>query len=352
MRTETTPPMRIEDPAAWTAADFENDRPAWLTRLSEEELEELEAAGRTYLASGKDLGEIDAAAFPLPRMKERLAALRQTLIDGIGFEVIRGLPVKTWPKALSATVYCGIGAHLGSARSQNAQGHLLGHVTDTGADPKNANTRIYQTRAGQTFHTDSADVVGLLCLQNAKEGGDSLVVSTVSIHNEMMKRDPELTRLLHGPIATDRRGETPPGEKPYFTIPVFNWHEDRLTGVYQRPYIESAQRFDDAPRLTDAHIAAFDLFDEISTAPEMHIRMRLEPGDIQFVYNHALLHDRTPFVDWPDPAERRHLLRLWLAIPGDRTLPEVFRQRYGPIEVGDRGGIICEGTTLNASLDF
>jgi hypothetical protein len=83
----------------------------------------------------------------------------------------------------------------------------------------------------------------------------------------------------------------------------------------------------------------------------MHVRMRLQPGDMQFVYNHAQLHDRTGFVDWDEPENRRHLLRLWLSAPGDRELPKVFEQRYGSIEIGNRGGIITENTVLTAPID-
>jgi alpha-ketoglutarate-dependent taurine dioxygenase len=110
--------------------------------------------------------------------------------------------------------------------------------------------------------------------------------------------------------------------------------------MYQRQYIDSAQRFADAPRLTDRHLEALNLFDKLANDPRLHLKMRLRPGDMQFVYNHSLLHDRTSFVDWPEPNQRRHLLRLWLSIPGDRTLPECFNQRYGSIDVGNRGGIV------------
>jgi hypothetical protein len=109
--------------------------------------------------------------------------------------------------------------------------------------------RIYQTHERQTFHTDSCDVVGLLCLREAKSGGDSLLVSSTTIFNELRRQDPGLAALLFEPIATDRRGEVPQGMKPYFEIPVFNWHEGRLTAIYQRQYIDSAQRFADAPRI-------------------------------------------------------------------------------------------------------
>ena len=183
------------------------------------------------------------------------------------------------------------------------------------------------------------------------EGGDSLLVSTLTLYNEMMARRPDLARLLFDPVATDRRGEFREDQKPYFEIPVLNWHKGRLTGLYQRQYVDSAQRFPDAFRLTDAHVEALDMFDALANDPALHLKMRLAPGDMQFVYNHTMLHDRTGFRDWPDPADRRHLLRLWLSLPGDRPLPTCFSQRYGNLTPGDRGGIVVEGTLLNAPLD-
>ena len=220
-----------------------------------------------------------------------------------------------------------------------------------GPTARDANTRIYQTAERQSFHTDSADVVGLLCLREAMEGGDSLLVSAVTIFNRMLEARPDLAKLLFDPIATDRRGEIPEGARPWMEIPPLSWHADVLTVFYQRQYIDSAQRFDGAMRLTHDHVAALDMFDGLANDPELHLRMRLRPGDMQFVYNHAFLHDRTGFTDWPDPARRRHLLRLWLSMPGDRELPDCFRERYGEITVGDRGGIITAGTRLHAPLD-
>ena len=323
----------------------------WLRRLSADEIAELEQAAQSYLAKTKDIGDISKDKFPLPRFGAHLAKLRDTLIDGIGFEVIRGLPVAKYSQEFAATIFCGVGAHLGSARSQNAKGHILGHVRDVGADAKDPNTRIYQTAERQTFHTDSADVVGLLCIREAMEGGKSLLVSTAAIYNEMLRRRPELVALLFEPIATDRRGEVPEGQKPYLQIPPLNWHTGFLTGFYQRQYIDSAQRFSDAPRLTPAHVEALDLFDTLANDPRLHFGMQLQPGDMQFVYNHALLHDRTGFRDWPDANQKRHLLRLWLSVAGDRALPECFKQRYGSIEIGNRGGIVTKGTKLNVPLD-
>jgi hypothetical protein len=251
----------------------------------------------------------------------------------------------------AATAFFGLGAHLGNARSQNGKGHVLGHVRDLGLDAHDPNVRIYQTNARQTFHTDSCDIVGLLCLKTAKSGGLSALVSSTTIFNEMRRRRPDLLQLLFQPIATDRRGEVAAGQRPYFEIPVFTWHEGFLTAIYQRQYIDSAQRFPDAPRLTPAHIEALDLFDALANDPQLHMFMAFQPGDVQLVHNHTVLHDRTGFVDWPEPAHRRHLLRLWLAASDARPLPAIFAQRYGSVTVGDRGGIIVRGTRLHAPLE-
>lgn len=344
-------PPAFTGPAAWIGRDLAARPEAWHLTLTDAQIADLEQAAQAYLALGRDIGEITADAFPLGPFADHLTALRKKLIHGVGVEVISGLPIDDYAQEMAATIFCGIGAHLGRARSQNAAGHILGHVRDMGADPKDTNTRIYQTSARQTFHTDSADVVGLLCLQDAKEGGDSLLVSAETIYNRMRAERPDLLALLFDPIATDRRGEVPDGMKPFMEIPVLNWYAGHLTVFYQRQYIDSAQRFPEAMRLTPAHIEALDMFDALADDPELHIQMRLKPGDMQFVYNHAQLHDRTGFVDWPDPGQRRHLMRLWLSVEGDRPLPECFKQRYGSIEIGNRGGIITAETRLHAPLD-
>lgn len=344
-------PERITGPAAWLGEDMQHRSDEWLVHLTDADIADLERAAEHYLSLDRDVGEITAADFPLSSFGAHVGALKEKLLYGIGFEVLRGLPVEDYDQELAATIFCGVGSHIGSARSQNAQGHILGHVRDTGASSKDTSTRIYQTAERQSFHTDSADVVGLLCLRDAREGGDSLLVSALSIYNRMRAERPDLLELLFDPIATDRRGEIPPGAEPYMEIPVLNWHAGHLTVFYQRQYIESAQRFEGAMRLTPEHVAALDMFDALAEDPRMHVRMRLEPGDMQFVYNHSQLHDRTAFLDWPEPSRRRHLLRLWLSPQGDRELPECFRQRYGSIEVGNRGGIITQHTVLSAPID-
>jgi hypothetical protein len=336
--------------AAWYGPEI-TGRDDWLMPLVSAEIAEIETATRALASREADIATIAARDFPLPTLGPRLRSrVRDEVLNGRGFLLMRGLPVARWSLREAATAFFGLGAHLGQARSQNGKGHVLGHVRDLGLDAQDPNVRIYQTNARQTFHTDSCDVVGLLCLRTAKSGGLSALVSSTTIFNEMRRRRPDLLARLFAPVATDRRGEVAEGQKPYFEIPVFNWHQGFLTAIYQRQYIDSAQRFPEAPRLTPARIEALDLFDALANDPALHLFMAFEPGDVQLVHNHTVLHDRTGFVDWPEPERRRHLLRLWLAASDARPLPEIFAQRYGSVTVGDRGGIIVRGTRLHAPL--
>jgi len=343
-------PDIIEHPAAWYGRDLIKATDRWIVQLSSAEIIELEAAAKRYLDSGSDLSTLSAADFHLPTLSSRILNLRDTLLHGIGFALWRGLPVHQYDAEFVAAIYVGIGAHLGQARSQNAKGHLLGHVKDTGQNLEDPDVRIYQTTRRQTFHTDSTDVVGLLCLADAQHGGESLLASSLTVYNEMRQRYQSLTDRLFEPVATDRRGEIPSGQKPWFEIPVLNWHQGYLTALYQRIYINSAARFSEAIPLGEQHREALDRWDELMNDPGIHLSMHLEPGDMQFVYNHHLMHDRTAFSDWESLHKRRHLLRLWLSIPGDRPLPPVFSQRYGSIEIGNRGGILTTASNLHVPL--
>lgn len=337
------PPKQIS-PSAWIGSDLAKRCNDWLKDLTSADISELECAAEPLVTEQFNIGTMTKAQFKLPNLSQKLTALRCELIFGRGFSVLRGLPVGNYSEREAATIFYGIGTHLGLARSQNAAGHVLGHVRNLGASSNDPNVRIYQTTERQTFHTDSTDVVGLICLQSAKSGGLSQLVSAQTIYNKMLKSRPDLLKLLLQPIATDRRGEVPDGMLPYLMIPVFSWFKNYLTPFYQRQYIDSAQRFDETPRLTENHLEALNYFDNLANQPDLNLPMQLERGDMQFVYNHALLHDRTAFDDWPEFEYKRHLLRLWLSIPGDRPLPVEFATRFGSVEVGNRGGIVVPGS--------
>ncbi len=335
--------------AAWTGADMAQ-RTDWIETFSAAERAEIDAAIAEHKAAGREMGEITPATFRLPTLAPRLTRILGDIQHGRGFALLRGFDVASRPIEDSAIGYLGIGAHLGGFRSQNAKGHLLGHVKDLGLDIRNPKVRYYQTNRELEFHTDSCDIVGLICLKTAKSGGGSRIVSSVAIHDRMLAESPELWRALFNAMPTDRRGEIPPGMLPWFEIPVFNWHKGDLSTIYSGQYIRSAQEnFPQARRLTAVEHAALDRLDEL--AAEMSLEMEFRPGDMQFIHNHQLLHSRTDFEDWPEPERRRHLLRLWLAPRQARELPPVYAQRYGDITPGNRGGIVVKDTVLRFTLE-
>ncbi|MEO3475346.1 TauD/TfdA family dioxygenase [Roseomonas sp. CAU 1739] len=341
----------IKGPAAWRGSELQAD-PTWLHHFSDTELDEIATATRMHKASGRQMGEITRESFKLPCLGPRLDAILQELLHGRGFVQFRGFDVGAVTMEEAAIAYLGVGVHLGSFRSQNAKGHLLGHVRNLGLDINKPTTRYYQTDRALEFHTDSCDIVGLLCLMPSKSGGESRIVSSVTLHDVMLERRPDLRAALFNAFPTDRRGEIPKGMLPWFDVPVFNWHAGELTTIYSGQYIRSAQaNHEAARRLTPIEIEALGYLDALTNDPRLNLTIEFRPGDMQFLHNHQILHSRTDFEDFPEPERRRHLLRLWLAPAGARSLPPRFAQRYGSLEVGNRGGIITESTVLQFALE-
>jgi Taurine catabolism dioxygenase TauD, TfdA family len=343
-------PPALSGRSAWYGPEIA-ERADWIEPLSPAELAEIESAGQRLAHREIDWQAVRQDDFPLPMLRPRLLGILHEVLEGRGFVLLRGLPVERWGQRFSAAAFLGLGLHWGNLRSQNRDGHLLGHVKDMGLTSQDPNVRIYQTRERQNYHTDSCDVVGLLCLRPAKSGGLSSLVSSVTMFNEMRTRRPDLARVLFERIETDRRGEVPAGQEPFFRIPVFNWYAGLLSTIYHRSYIESARRFPEVPPLEPAQIEALDLFDQLANDPAVNFQMEFQPGDIQLVHNHTLLHDRTAFEDWPEPERKRHLLRLWLAPEGARPLPPVFAERYGSVVPGQRGGVMVPAMRLQIPWD-
>ena len=171
---------------------------------------------------------------------------------------------------------------------------------------------LYRTRSKLDFHTDGADIIGLLCLKRAKSGGLSRIASSVSVFNEVRRLRPDLVPLLFQGFYWDREADAGPGEPPYFNFPICRYENGRLGTLYIGWYIRNAQRFKEVPRLTASQSELLDLIDTIANEQKFYLDMDFEPGDMQFLKNAVILHARTEYEDWAEPAKKRHLLRLWL----------------------------------------
>ena len=264
-----------------------------------------------------------ASRFPLPALSPVLGAIAAELINGRGFCRISALPVERIGFDDASWIYWGIGLHLGSPWPQNAKGHLLGDVKDQRKRPDDPTARGNELGGvAQAFHSDGSDLVGLMCLDNGVSGGESLIANAVAAHNMLVESDAELTALLYDGLPYDFRGEQREGSSPFYHVPIFSRHDDRLFVRYIRPYIEASQRHADAPRLSDGQRAAMDAYDAYIYDPDNRVEMKFEPGDIQFVNNYHVLHGRRAYVDDPESGRVRWLKRLWLATdilgPGDR----------------------------------
>jgi len=314
-------------PSAWTAAELAG-RSDWITYLTPDDVSELENALAHIKKRGISIPHISRDDFPLPTFSGKLDTVRQALEDGVGIALIRGLPVDRYTKADAAAIYWGIGSHIGRACAQNAQGDMLGHVRDLGADLRSdMRARGYQTRNNLPFHGDATDIVGLLCLRKSKSGGASRIVSASKLYNVFAATRPDLCRLMAEPFYADRRGEEVDGRKPYYVRPCFSFQNGRLYVWHTRTYIESAQRFPEVPRLTAQQYEALDYLQSLCNDPQYCFEMDFEPGDMQFLCNYTVFHSRTEYEDWPEPERKRHLLRLWLRTPFFSDLPQAFEDR-------------------------
>jgi hypothetical protein len=340
-RQPSRPMEPAVDPAAWYAEDVAASQ-AGVFHWEPHELAEIEAATLAYEKSGKPMIEIGRDNFLLPKTEPTLARIKDELKDGVGFALIHGLPIQQYSREQQAILYLGLGSYFGRACSQNYMGHVLGHVKDLGYDYNDPNHRAYHTRDELDFHADSCNVVGLLCLRHAMKGGLSRIVSALTMYNEMLKRRPDLVAELVKPIPRDRRGEVPEGKKPYWYAPIFSYQDGYLTVSGGRKYIDSAQRFPEVGTFSDKLVEAMDLFE--SLCHELEHYQEFQPGDIQLLNNHVIMHSRTEYWDWPnEPEKKRHLLRLWLEARDIRPILPVYYERIN--------GIVLKDTVLKVPLD-
>lgn len=328
------PVTPITTPDAWVGEMLQSDV-SWIERLTSSDIAELRAAVVHARATGKDMKDWTRDDFPLPALSARIARWSRELDRGRGFVLVRGLPVMELGKEASAFVYWGMGLYMGRAISQNTDGDLLGHVRDTGADPKKYGVRLYKTRAEQDFHTDGADIIGLLCLRQAKSGGVSRIVSSVSLFNEMARARPDLLSTMFEAFPFDTQGQQRPGERGWFPLNICQFTDDRLRTFYIPWYIRESQQHADAPRLTAAQQDVLSFLEATANDPRFYLDMHFEPGDIQFLKNASVFHKRSEYEDFDEPDMKRHLLRLWLVDPafsaGDEKLRKGIERVENPV---------------------
>ena len=342
----------VVGPEAWIGSDMAHLQSEWCHEWTVAEIAEIQSAVDKVCRSGLDFLQLTKADFPLPTVSKRLLYMRQYLLEGPGFYIFRGFPLDGLSLREAATAFWGIGLYIGRPCSQNGKGHVLGHVKNLGLDYRDPLARGYQTSAALPYHTDSSDLVGLMCWQPAKAGGLSSIVSSTTVFNEVLKRHPEAMTELVRPFFRTRWGEIPEGKNSWAEVPVFMPHDGRVISHYVRSAIRKGQLLPGAPTLTDHQSNALDIVDRIANEDGINLKMDFQPGDMQFVCNHFTWHSRTAFDDFDLPEKRRHLLRLWLACADGPSLPSWMTNAYeGVTEDGRPNGIQVPGVPLIAPLE-
>lgn len=318
-------PKPLETHIAWQAHDVA-DPESWTVRLTQTDHRELDAALAHAKSVSDDLLDIGIEDFPIDALAEKISVIERELIDGRGFVRISALDAERYCDDDLTMLYWGIGLHLGDPWPQNKHGHVMGDVTDQGkaiTDPTFRGNELGQVALD--YHTDGADIIGLMCLRKAKQGGLSCVANVVAIYNEMVAKRPDLVAALYEALPYDFRGEQPPGAKSWYSFPVFTAHEGRLFTRFIPHYIRASQRHEDAPRLSPAAIEALEMVSAMARDPRNNVYMDLAPGEMQFINNYHVLHGRTSYVDEAESGHKRHLKRLWLATRYLKDRPAHFR---------------------------
>ncbi len=341
----------IQGPFAWRG-DQVGDNTSWVCELTDAQISVIDQAVHDYSRRGLSWQMADADNLSLNELEDLFARIREELEEGTGLFRLRGLPVERYEKDQLKAFYLSFGEHIGVPVSQSVSGQRLMDIEDEGAKAKDYGVieaggsaegfRSSRARAFSTgalrFHTDRCDVVSLLCVRQASQGGHSKIASATAIHNAMLERRPDLLEELFTPYPRSRFGEEVSDASAFYMLPVFALQEGKFTTHYSRTYIEAAQSNPQVPRLRDSQEEALDLL--ATLANELCYEMTLQPGDIQLLNNHEIYHARDPFVDDAAAGKHRLLFRLWLAMPNSRPLPESHQVLFGHTEPGAlRGGI-------------
>ena len=325
---------------------------AWLHEWPTGAVAAFERNVTTLRKSGVPDTEITTADFPLPELETFLADIREELENGLGVARIQGFPVARYDPADLRRIFWGIGTHLGMAVPQSVTGELIDEVKDetrtnqdVGAEvnahhgkssealPVLSSRARARSNGPLRFHSDGADLIALLCVRNGIAGGESRIVSTAYLYNEIRRLRPDLHTLLCQPYHrflpnTDRL----PAQNRVFAMPVFGLRDGKLTCQYSRTFVEQAQEVDGVPKLSAAQTEALDM---VAEQAEKHcMTVPFEDGDIQLINNHVAFHGRTAFQDDVAGGQTRVLLRLWLSPENNRSLPDGFEVFWGDIEAG------------------
>lgn len=290
----------------------------WVFELPQNARDEIDACLVRLKASGKPTEAIGPADMQLASLDNAIKSIREEVATGRGFVVVRGLEAAKYTLDELRKIYWGIGSHFGQAMPQSYLGDRIGTIMDVSdEEPDRTKRRGYHSGGAQFVHTDSCDIVSMLSIQVAKQGGEARLASAHTVHNLMLEHCPGLLQVFYdGFFLRGTDNDAAASGRPAFygyRVPAYAYTDGWLNCSYVRGYVDRAVEAGDVT-LSPVEQAAVEVFAAFSNHPEVCLDTLLLPGDMQFVNNRTMLHGRAHFEDHPEKERRRHLLRLWLSV--------------------------------------
>lgn len=315
-------PKQLEHPAVWRSEEvFERDD--WMYQLLPQEQQAI--ARRNEIPDS---------------LIERFKFIQNALENGSGMSLVRGIPLQSFSETGLRDFFFTVSQAVGTPISQSATGEKVFSVRNAGYADDDPRARGPNTQKKLSFHTDRCDVIGFLCVKQARTGGENQVVSSMTLFNEIQRQRPDLMEVLMKPFLYKRHTVDTANQLPYVEQPIFSFCEGHFAANMLRVLIERAYASEDAPDMTDLQREALDFVEEQAARPDLHVQFTQQPGDILFLNNWVTLHRRTAFEDHEEVEQRRHLLRVWLSMPNSRPIDPMFAGNYGATAAGAiRGGM-------------
>ena len=316
-----TDPTMLKDlvaaPRAWHGPDLVEDD--FKVVLPAECVAELEAMIAEQKKAPVPTLVLLPEHFQMDACRRLLGGVRDRLDSGLGFVILDRLPLERWRKQDVIDVYWLLASLLEVPVAQEWKGTMIYDVRWDGQG-YGADTRAALTPEGLDMHNDSsmgeapANYISLLCLKTAKSGGMSSLASAYAAHNYFLSQQPQLLARLYQPFYRDKQEYQAPDANNWY--PIFAAETAGLRIRFNQRVIRRG--YQKTNRVLDQDgAAAVELLNNFLTDPAHRHDFWIEPGQIQILNNRSIVHGRTPYEDFSEPEQRRHLVRLWLRA-GDR----------------------------------
>ena len=297
----------VDEDFIWNK-NLENNQEKFLVKLSSETIDQLRM-------NKKELSNLDKLGFP--KLKNEINKLKiRKILSGVGFFIIDKKNFLGFSKDEIKKIYEIICNMLGTLYIQNINSDKIVEIKDEGKSMMSGG-RYHQTKEGGSYHTDSPhwtnvpDLVGMLCINQAKKGGTNKFVSAYTIHNQLLKEQNDKLKTLYEKFHFDKRGEFKINESQTVFEPIFEFKDDKLHCRFLNDYIVAGHEIQNNP-LSKLQKTSLQSLEEISKNENNVLSYELKPGDIVFFDNHRILHGRTKFEDYEDENRRRRFLRTWI----------------------------------------